>query len=413
MQSESKAILLIGDGMADRPCPELDGKTPLEGARTPNMDKAAALGECGIMDVVLPGIRVGSDTGHLSILGYDAYRVYPGRGPFEAMGIGMDVQRGDVAFRCNFSTVDDNLVVLDRRAGRITEGTQALARAIDGMQIEDVTILFKESVAHRAALVLRGPGLGAGVTDTDPHHEREKVWEARAHDPTDEASVKTARILNRFVRRSYEVLRDHPVNRERIAQGLKPANIALPRGAGMAPNLESFEEKHALKGACIVEVGLIKGIGKYIGMDVIDVEGSTGGLDSDVMAIGRAVIASLKDHNFVLCNVKGPDVAGHDGNTQAKIDIIERMDEMAGYLLENIGPQTYLAITADHSTPVAVKDHSGDPVPILFYGPGVRTDDCTSFGERPAAKGGLSRIRGMDIVPILTNLLGVQEKFGA
>ncbi|MCC6446506.1 MAG: 2,3-bisphosphoglycerate-independent phosphoglycerate mutase [Armatimonadetes bacterium] len=413
MADTSKAVLLICDGMGDRPCPELGGKTPLEAARTPHMDKAAAMGECGILDVVRPGIRVGSDTGHLSILGYDAYAVYPGRGPFEALGIGLDVQRGDVAFRCNFSTVDDHLVVLDRRAGRITEGTEDLAQAIDGMQIEDVTVLFKESVAHRAALVLRGPGLGAGVSDTDPHHEGEKVWEAHSLDPADEIGVKTARILNAFVRKSYEALKAHPVNRKRTAQGLHPANIVLPRGVGMAPNLEDFGKLHGLKGVCIVEVGLIKGIGKYVGMDVIDVAGSTGGLDSDVMAIGRAVTDALKDYNFILCNVKGPDIAGHDGSARAKVEIIEKIDAMVGFLMENIGPETYLVITADHSTPVSVKDHSGDPVPIVFCGPGVRTDDCIAFGERSAARGGLHRIRGVDIISILTNLLGVQEKFGA
>src|SRR5438105_10586328 len=145
------ALLLIGDGLGDRRVPELDGKTPLEAAKTPTLDRLAAEGESGLMDPIGPGIRGGSDTGHLAILGYDPYRYYPGRGPFEAMGIGMEVRRGDLAFRCNFSTVDSSMTVLDRRAGRITEGTADLAAALNETRIEDVTCYFKESIAHRAA----------------------------------------------------------------------------------------------------------------------------------------------------------------------------------------------------------------------------------------------------------------------
>src|SRR5688572_6659309 len=150
------ALLLIGDGLGDRAVPEFGGKTPLEYANTPTLDRLAAECESGLMDPIAPGVKGGSDTGHLAILGYDPYETYTGRGPFEALGIGMDVQRGDLAFRCNFSTVDADLTVLDRRAGRITEGTAALAAALNGIVIEDVTCRFKESVAHRAALVLHG-----------------------------------------------------------------------------------------------------------------------------------------------------------------------------------------------------------------------------------------------------------------
>ena len=158
-----KAILVICDGMADRPVPELGGMTPLEAADNPNMNTLALQGECGIMDPIAPGIRAGSDTSHLAILGYDPFTTYTGRGPFEAAGIGMDVKQGDIAFRCNFSTVDSDMVITDRRAGRIETGTDQLAAAVNGMKIEDVTCYFKESVAHRGALVLRGPGLGPAV----------------------------------------------------------------------------------------------------------------------------------------------------------------------------------------------------------------------------------------------------------
>lgn len=404
------ALLLIGDGLGDRRVPELDGKTPLEAARTPTLDRLAAEGESGLLDPIGPGIRGGSDTGHLALLGYDPYQYYPGRGPFEALGIGMEVKAGDLAFRCNFTTVDENLVVVDRRAGRINEGTAELAAALNGIQIEDVTFYFKESIAHRAALVMRGPNLGADVSDTDPHAEGVKIWEAKGGDAN---SQRAAELLNRFIRKSYEILNDHPINRKRRAGGLPPANIVLSRGVGMSPHIPAFDPQHGVKSACIVEVGLVKGLGGYLGMDVIDVEGSTASLDTDTQAIGRAVVEALKTHNFVLCNVKGPDVAGHDRNAPGKVQIIEKIDQMIEQIIQATNGQLILAFTGDHSTPVTYGDHTGEPCPILFWGPTVRRDSVTSFGETAASSGGVGRIRGMDIVKILTSYMGIQEKFGA
>lgn len=408
-----KGLILLGDGLGDRLVPELGNRTPLEAANTPTLDRLAREGETGLLDPIAPGIRAGSDTAHLSILGYDPYHYYTGRGPFEAMGIGLDVQPGDVAFRCNFSTVNHDMVVLDRRAGRISSGTTELADAVNGIQIEDVTCLFRESIGHRGALVLRGPGLGIRVTDVDPHDVGVAVWEARAVDPSDEASAKTARVINEFVRRSFERLDTHPVNAQRAAQGLHPANVILPRGIGPAPQLASFGERTGLKGACIVEVGLVKGIGKYVGLDVVDVPEATGGVDTDTEAIGRAVIQAFQDHDFILCNVKGPDIAGHDMNPQAKVEIIEKIDRMAAQILEGVpGPLT-IFVSGDHCTPVTYGDHTGESVPFLFWGPATRADDVAEFGERPCGRGSMGHIRGRDIVPILTALMGVQEKFGA
>lgn len=409
----AKALLLIADGLGDRPIEELGNKTPLEVAEKPNLDKLAAEGECGIMDPIAPGVRAGSDTSHLAILGYDPYKYYTGRGPFEAAGIGMDVRQGDVAFRCNFTTVDENMVVTDRRAGRITEGTDQLAAAVNGMEIDGVQVIFKESVAHRGALVLRAPGLGANVTDTDPHHEGAKVAKCEALDPNDNDGAETAKVVNEFVARSYKILKDHPINRERIAQGLNPANIILPRGAGIAPHMESFETEHGLKAACVAETGLIDGVARYVGMEVTNVPGATGGADSNLIDMAKAIVERLQTFDFVLCNVKGADVGGHDGVPQVKIDMIAKLDEMVAYLRANLPADTYIVLTADHSTPCAVKDHSGDPVPIVFWGDGVRTDSCVHFDERSVAMGGVHRIRGIDVMKILTQLMNVQEKFGA
>jgi len=402
-------IIIIGDGMGDWPVAELDDQTPIEAANTPNLDRMAAEGENGLMDPIAPGVRAGSDTAHMAILGFDPYKYYTGRGPFEALGIGMEVKRGDICFRVNFATVNDGLVITDRRAGRISEGTHELAAALNGLTHGDCTFLFKESVAHRAAMIIRGPGLGPHVSDADPHEEGEKPHEAHGSDP---ASQKTAEMVNWFVQKSYEILNAHPVNQARTAQGLNPANIALPRGAGGAPDLPPFQESYGFPGGMVVEVGLVKGIGKYLEMDVIDVPEATGDINTDEIAMAKAVVAGLERNPFVLCNLKSPDVAGHDGEALAKVKTIEKLDRLVGYVLENV-KDTYVVVTGDHSTPIEAKDHTGEPLPIVLWGPHARTDKVTTFGERPCATGSLNRITGKDVMKLLTSYTLRAEKFGA
>ncbi len=405
-----KCLLLIFDGMGDRPVAELGGKTPLEAAITPNLDKLAKEGINGIMDPIAPGVRPGSDTSHLSYLGYDPRECYSGRGPFEAAGIGLEVRPGDIAFRCNFGTVDERMVVIDRRAGRITQGTGELAKAFRGLKISGVEVIFKESVAHRGALVLRGDGLGPNVTDVDPHDVGQRVQECRA---MDDESEKTAQVINEFVKVSHDVLESHPVNQDRKMKGELPANILLPRGAGVLREVRGLWDRYRLSGAAIAEVGLISGVARVMGLDVIEVTGSTGGLDTDIQAMGQAAVSALDRYDFVMMNVKGCDIAGHDGNARAKVEMIERIDDMVGMIVGSVGPTTYLVATADHSTPVSVKDHSGDPVPICIRGEGVRTDDVDRYGERSCSSGGLGRIRGMDLMNMIMDLMNRAEKFGA
>jgi 2,3-bisphosphoglycerate-independent phosphoglycerate mutase len=416
----TKGVLIIGDGLADRPVVELDGRTPLEAADTLNLDNVAAAGECGQMDPIGPGVRAGSDTSHLALLGYDPFKVYTGRGPFEAAGIGMEIRGGDICFRCNFSTLEGELKlhdgqfsgakIIDRRAGRIASGTADLIAVINGMQIEDVTCFAKESVEHRAALVLRGPGLGSLVSDVDPHEEGAVPHGAHGQD---EPSEKAARIANEFVLRSWQALKDHPVNKARIAEGKPPANVLLPRGAGVAPDLKPFEQQHGIKGACVVETGLIAGIGRYLNMTIPDVPGATGGADTDELALARMICKMLNDHDFVLCNFKAPDLGGHDSKAQAKIAAAQKLDNLVGYVLANCPEGTHIAVTADHSTPISFGDHTGDTVPFAVCGPNVRPDRVKKFDERSVVGGAIARIRGSDVMSILTNLMGVQEKFGA
>ena len=375
------------------------------------MDWFAANGASGLLDPIAPGVCPGSDTSHLALLGYDPEAVYTGRGPFEAAGVGIDVKPGDVAFRANWATVDLGWRVMDRRAGRIRDGTDRLAASLDGMAIEDVGVRFRAGTEHRAALVFRGPGLHPAVTDTDPHEERARVRPAKALHPDAE---KTARILNEFQKRAHAVLVAHEVNKERVAASKPVANMVLTRGAGVFPHISLFPAKYDMAAAAIAGVALIKGIARSLGLEVLDVPGATGGLDSDFAGKARAAVDALATHDFVLLSVKAPDLCGHDGKPMEKVQVLERIDkQMIGPLRAHLPADAILAVTGDHSTPCERRDHSGDPVPLLVFGEGVRADGIAQFDEVAAMRGGLGRLRGRDLMPLLLDLADRSAKYGA
>ena len=403
--------------MADRPLKKLGWKTPLEAARKSSLNRIAKTGICGIMDPISPGLPPGSDTATLALLGYDALKVYCGRGAFEAIGFSVDVLPGDVAFRCNFATVDNNLVVLDRRAGRISnEDASKLAESLQRIKLtkhSNGVFLFRNTIQHRAVLVIRGSELSTAVSDSDPEKVGEKVSEIKPLDESREARL-TAEILKELMQKFREVLKQHVVNKERVKRGLLPANIVLCRGAGSVPNIKSLSQIYDINAACIGATPLIRGVCKTAGMKLIDVKGATGTPQTDFMAKAKATVQALKTNDFVLLHVKATDVASHDGNIKEKIELIEKIDSMLGYVLNNINlDETYLAVTADHTTSSVTRDHEGDPVPIAITGPYVRRDDVEEYDEKACAKGGLNRIKGMDLMPTLMNLIGKTKKFGA
>jgi len=412
-----KAFLIIGDGMADRPLKELNKKTPLEAAEKPFLDQLAKNGICGIMDPISPGFPPGSDVATLALLGYDALKVYTGRGALEAVGSGIKILPIDIAFRCNFATVDENMTVIDRRAGRIeTADASKLTKAIQKALHEQefgVDVLFQNNVEHRAILRLRGPELSSMVSNSDPAHVGECVQKILPLDDSPEAA-RTAEIANKLMEFFHEILKNHEVNEERKKKGLLPANIVLFRSAGNLPDLTPLPLKYGIRPAVVCALPLIRGVCKLAGMKSIPVEGATGTYTTDVMAKARAAVRTSESYDFVLVHVKATDLASHDGNIEKKIELIEKIDSMVGYILENTNPdETYIAVTADHTTSIATGEHEGDPVPLVLHGPFVRTDDVTAFDERACAKGGLGRIRGRDLMPTLMNLLGKVRKYGA
>ncbi len=401
-----KALIIVFDGMADRPIKELGNKTPLEVASTPTLNILAKKGVNGLLDPIAPGVRVGSDTTHLAILGYDPFEIYSGRGPFEALGIGMGVEEGDIALRCNFATVDEEGRVLDRRAGRISDGTAELSKALNTIELGH-DFVFKESVGHRGVLVLKGNGksiLSSMVTDSDPHDTGEKILEIKSLDSSKEG-IATAKFLNIFSDNALKVLGEHEVNKEREKLGLPPANAILMRGCGRAVKIGPFQEKYGARGACMATVGLINGIAIAVGMDVLDAPATYS------ERVEKALEA-LNEYDVLLLNIKEADEAAHDHNFERKISIIEEIDSALGSVVDFI-EENYIALLCDHTTSVSYGDHTGDPVPLAIAGPEVRVDDVVKFDERSAPKGGMGRIRGADIMPILLDLMNRSEKFGA
>jgi len=418
-----RAMVVILDGVGDRPVPELGDKTPLQAAKKPNIDYVARVGITGLMDPIEPGVRPGTDTGHIAIFGYDPYKYYPGRGPLEAAGIGVRMNPGDVALRCNIATVkEDNgkLIVVDRRAGRIRgEYVKELVKTLNDAikEVDGIKVEFYPATEHRVVMVLRGSNLSPKISDSDPGtaQEGQPVREVVPLDESEEAR-RTARVVNEVVRRSYEVLKDHPVNKERIEKGLLPGNIIITRGAGMVPrDLVRFSERFGVKGYVVAEEATVVGAARILGLEGEIPDGSTANLDTDIESILKATLRAYENgYDIVFTHIKGPDIAGHDANPKGKIRIIEKADWLVGEIIKRVGlDKTVIVITADHTTPCTVRDHSGDPVPITIAGPGVRRDDVLAYDEISCMKGGLGRVLGKHLIKIVLNLMNRPLKWGA
>lgn len=407
-----KVLLAIADGVGDLPNKQLNNLTPLQYAQTPTLDKLAKEGASGIMDPLRPGVPVGTDMGHLLLFGYKESD-YPGRGPIEAAGIGLDVITGDVAFRCNFGTVNENGVVLDRRAGRINKRVSELADSLTGLEIDGVKVIFKEATEHRAVLILRGLNLSDKITDTDPKLPDQGLTYklAVSSDGSDNAK-RTANILNKVLQKFHSILKDHPVNKERVSKGNFPANFILTRGAGQVPNIEKMTKKLGFKGACVASESTVLGAANIAGFDLIVKDGMTGNMDTDVELKAKLAVKALESNNLVILHFKATDLMGHDDNPMGKVKAIQKYDEMLSYVLDNRPEDTLIVLAADHSTPCERKEHSGDPIPLVFNGPSIRVDNNVKYNEIDCAHGGINRVSASEVSDLFYDYLWLTKKKG-
>lgn len=407
-----KVILAIADGLGDRPHPLLNDKTPLEYAATPHLDLMASQGITGMMDLIGTGIPVGTDMGHLILFGYEPHH-YPGRGPIEALGMGMDIKPGDVVLRCNFATVDEHGIVIDRRAGRIRERTDEIAAAINGMEIDGIQVYFKAATEHRAVLILRGDRLSDKVSDSDPKAPNDGVpyHEVEPLDGSEE-SMRTASIINLLLGLAHQILLKHPVNIERLEQGKTPANFILTRGAGQMVDLEPIVNELHIKGSCIAGESTVLGVAQLAGFKPITDSRMTANIDTNIELKAKWALKEIAENDMVYVHMKAPDIKGHDNEPFEKAKAIELFDRMVGYIRESLPDDTYLALAADHSTPCEVGEHTGDSVPILIYGPSIRRDRVQRYNELDCAYGGLGRLSGNEFVRTLHGLMGIVKKQG-
>jgi len=383
-----KYIFMVGDGMADYPLSELGGKTPLEAAETPNMDRIASC-RIGLVKTIPDGMQPGSDVANLSLLGYNPGRCVTGRGPLEAASLGIKLGPDDVAFRMNLVSLDfkgpDEIVMLSHSSGDIStpEGGELVGEL--SRRIRRPGISMYPGVAYRHLLVWNK---GPADNGTVPPHDVLGNNMAEYLDPKREDPVTA------FMRASWEILKDHPVNKKRRALGLKEANSAWLWGQGKAPKMQSFAEMFALTGAVISAVDLLKGIGAYAGFEPINVEGATGYLDTNYRGKGEAACEAIRRKDFVFLHVEAPDEASHSGNWREKIRAIENFDRMVvGTVLEGIKdmPGCRVMVVSDHLTPIVKKTHSPEPTPFAW----AEVEEIRSssggagFNEGSALKSGL------------------------
>jgi len=372
-----KIVFIILDGLGDRPIEALGGKTPLEAAYTPSLDYMSEKGMTGLMQPFqfLFESHPTSEGTHVGMFGYKDY--FLGRGPYEAAGINMPLYKGDIAFRVNFSTINEKGVILDRRAGRIKE-TKELIEALQGIEIKGIKFDIRGSNAHRAVLVLRGNNLSPEVTSNDPGEEGLSSLNIEAKNV---GANFTADILNEYLNQAYKILNNLEFNKKRE----RPANYLLLRGAGEFKPIFPFKEKYGLNSVCVAGGGLYKGIARMIEMDVIEEPYFTADTDTDVREKVLKTKEALTRYDFVFLHFKGTDVCSHDGRYEDKKKFIEKIDKQLSGLF-NI-KDALIVVTADHSTPCELKQHSKDPVPVLIYGD--RKDEVVHFSEKEVKNGGL------------------------
>ncbi|MDP6127514.1 MAG: 2,3-bisphosphoglycerate-independent phosphoglycerate mutase [Dehalococcoidales bacterium] len=388
--SSTRIVLLVIDGLGGLPDPET-GKTELETARTPNLDKLAGKGICGLSDPVGPGITPGSAPGHLALFGYDPVSCNIGRGALEAVGVDFDLGPEDVATRGNFCTVDGAGLVADRRAGRIsTQNSAELCRLLDGQVINGVEVLVRPVKDHRFIAVFRGEGLSAEVGDSDPQQIGVAPLTVNGSSPE---SGRIASVANQFIARAKTALAGH-----------HPANMLLLRGFSKRPEYPSMSDIYRLKPAAIAGYPMYRGLARLVGMEILE----TGAEIEDEI---KTLTQNFAKYDFFFLHVKAADAAGEDGDFGRKVAVLEELDSLLPGL--TVLQPDVIAVAGDHSTPALLEGHSWHPVPFLLSSPYCRPDKVDKFSESACLSGGLGRFSATQIMTLaMANALKL-NKFGA
>lgn len=397
-----KHIIILADGSADWHCPSLSGKTLYQFANTPNIDRLAQLGRCGMLKTVPDGFHPGSEVANSTILGYDQHKVYQGRGVLEAASIGYEMKPDDMAMRCNLVCLDGD-VIKNHSAGHIS--TEEAAQLIDCLNehLSTDRIHFYTGVQYRHVLVINGGD--ARLSTTPPHDVPLKPWRPLLVKPENPGALDTAELLNELIIKSQRLLEQHPVNLRRRAEGKDMANSIWPWSPGYRPQMTPLTVTYPQirQGSVITAVDLIRGIGHYAGLKVIDVEGATGLYDTNYEGKAKAAVDALKTDDFVYLHIEAPDEAGHEGDIQLKLRTIEDIDRrvvgpvMAA--LADFGEPVAIALLPDHPTPCEHRTHTSDPVPFVIYKPGTAPDSVQKFDEDSCKEGSYGLMDGIDFLP--------------
>jgi 2,3-bisphosphoglycerate-independent phosphoglycerate mutase len=398
-----KHIILLGDGMSDQAEVEHGGKTPLMNANTPNMDKLAALGRSGTLKTIPESLHPGSEVANLAVLGYDVEAVYEGRGVIEAASIGVTLEEGDLAMRCNLVTLTGD-VILNHSAGHIsTEEADELIRYLNAHLGSEI-VQFYTGVSYRHLLVIKGGN--KNVTCAPPHDFPGKLYKPLLPKSSSEHGETTSLLINSLISRSKELLENHPVNIKRKEKGKEPGNSIWPWSPGYKPAMKSLKEMFGIRnGAVISAVDLIQGIGVFAGLDVIKVPGATGLYDTNYEGKAEAAVEALKDHDFVYLHVEASDEAGHEGDYDLKLRTIEYLDQrVLKYLMEKCAEMdepVAIAMLPDHPTPWKLRTHTRDAVPFVIYSPGTEPDSVERYDEDSAKKGFYGELKGSEFMKAL------------
>jgi len=395
-----KHILILGDGMADEPLENYGNRTPLQMAQKPHIDWLAKHGQTGRLITVPETMPPGSEIANLAIMGYDVEKIYEGRGVLEAASMGVEIEKNDLALRCNLICLEDEKIK-NHSAGHIpTKDAEEIIRFLNKSLGND-KIKFHPGVSYRHLLVIK-----KGVKDlacTPPHDVVETPFRRVLIRADSEEANETAKLLNYLIIRSRYLLADHPVNQKRKAEGNDPANCIWPWSPGYKPAMKTYREMFGIERSAVISaVDLIRGIGVYAGMDVIQVEGVTGLYNTNYEGKAKAAVEALKDHDFVYLHIEASDEAGHEGDIELKTKTIEYLDQrVVKYILEETGKmkeEVAIAVLPDHPTPCSLKTHTREPVPFIIYRKGIKADEVEAYDEFTARKGAFGTLHGNEFI---------------